>query len=919
MFDGYLALGGTEIINSERLKAYVAHVLPTLPLSSSCCDCDTLAEFLGDAPYTSPLQDEPPWWSPFRTESSDFLGVLPLSLEGFDNSTREVGIVQTTGDGSVAGRPRLGSREMRATALLVATTEKGLDLGMSWLRDALAGSGCAEGDCSGDDLCYLAACPEICEDDLLTDVLDVDIRNIPTADRALEAAEWSSSTGAVSVVYASGNYTLMADGLAGPSTLSRTITGLTPGAVYHINVSMMNGLDSGAATYMDLEVAGSSYSSTSPRIFGPTGAYDTSGAFLEFVATSPTHRIVITPRGTVFGENTVPARIYLAQWSVTRVAQRNIVMAGRVSSLDAGSSYAWTPAAPAGYNRLWESSNGGLTWTAVGAQVPNQHTLTMTRTIQGLVPGHKYRIRLAVRALRTGTTTPTAVGVAVKTTEGAWNDFVGTPPGYTTSSGSTAWVTYEFTAASTTTSLQVSNGSTMTMASGATYTTQIFYMRVEENIDTQPIEPILDPSRPLRTLRNVTTTSGPYVTEVYPPRTAYMQKVEWTMDAGAPRPVGEPIPVTRSLGLGNTTVPEIDCVNGQQVQNNLIVNPSFETNTTGWSNTGTGWGAVTQVSDTKATQGTYVGRITATAATSTPTVLSTVLTGLMPGSAYTFSLDGGSSVSNVNMLLRAQGTTWGAVGTDVPLSSLAAGTRKALTFYIPPDHTGSVTLSATFTPMVGSVAIGAYVWADAALLTNTAYATPYFDGSTLGGTWNGTAHGSASKWTNPIAATVVDPDCPPVLAPPRPPVVIDSCVLPPDLWLRYPIDVPAELTQRGLSAFPAVTLTTGSLAARGVRVRFYANPFSVPADQIDPCSYCGEFVLSYLPPNGALTVDTSLRDAWLVVNGQRQTAMSLLYGSDGGPLTWPEMTCGVPYLMAVDLDADTSPLIGLALDVIPAF
>jgi hypothetical protein len=36
-------------------------------------------------------------------------------------------------------------------------------------------------------------------------------------------------------------------------------------------------------------------------------------------------------------------------------------------------------------------------------------------------------------------------------------------------------------------------------------------------------------------------------------------------------------------------------------------------------------------------------------------------------------------------------------------------------------------------------------------------------------------------------------------------------------------------------------------------------------------------------------------------------------------MTWPEMDCGVPYLMTLDLDADTPPLIGLELDVTPAF
>lgn len=71
---------------------------------------------------------------------------------------------------------------------------------------------------------------------------------------------------------------------------------------------------------------------------------------------------------------------------------------------------------------------------------------------------------------------------------------------------------------------------------------------------------------------------------------------------------------------------------------------------------------------------------------------------------------------------------------------------------------------------------------------------------------------------------------------------------------------------------------------------------------VDPCSWCSEFILSYLPPNTDLSVDAIRERAYATVaGGPEQPADTLLYGSDGGPMSWSSLSCNIPYLFAIDV------------------
>lgn len=71
---------------------------------------------------------------------------------------------------------------------------------------------------------------------------------------------------------------------------------------------------------------------------------------------------------------------------------------------------------------------------------------------------------------------------------------------------------------------------------------------------------------------------------------------------------------------------------------------------------------------------------------------------------------------------------------------------------------------------------------------------------------------------------------------------------------------------------------------------------------VDPCGYCSEFILSYLPANAELTVDGLTHAAYASISGgPAKPASHLLYGTNGIPMSWPQLSCGIPYIMTVDV------------------
>lgn len=162
MYNGYLSLGGTEIANSTRLKAYVTNNAPHITYKN-CEECDGLLTALGDTAYTTPSADEAPWYDPIFPVTNEFYGVSILAVEGIEDSTGSVPVTEAITDGGSIGQMRLATRAIRVKVLMVARNEYAMSYGMTWLRNALRPPPCTDhggGSCGGAQLCYYAACPD---------------------------------------------------------------------------------------------------------------------------------------------------------------------------------------------------------------------------------------------------------------------------------------------------------------------------------------------------------------------------------------------------------------------------------------------------------------------------------------------------------------------------------------------------------------------------------------------------------------------------------------------------------------------------------------------------------------------------------------------------------------------------------------
>lgn len=191
---------------------------------------------------------------------------------------------------------------------------------------------------------------------------------------------------------------------------------------------------------------------------------------------------------------------------------------------------------------------------------------------------------------------------------------------------------------------------------------------------------------------------------------------------------------------------------------------------------------------------------------------------------------------------------------------------------------------------------------------------PYFDGSTpdvpgYDYQWVGAANASPSirhRVSALVTDPLADPDCVTLPVPPTPPTVPSDCIDEgPGEWRRYVVQVPASEVHIWTATLPTIVLHTGSFAERQVRVRFFPNPDGLPPREMNTEVPEGELILTYVPPNSTIVLDGVAQRVWAQVNGgDTIPANHLLYGTGGSPATWPELTCGVEYLIALDVPTD---------------
>ena len=154
-----MSVNGVEVLNVARAHAYITQHLPGL---TARCNAPELREALGHSEYTTPQDDDAPWYQGNRPAAERFYGLFPLGTQGADDSTRSMNVTELIGDGAIHTMPRHGSREIRVTALAVAADGEAMAEGLAWLRSVLAGEDCADPSqlgCTGKDVVMYSAKP----------------------------------------------------------------------------------------------------------------------------------------------------------------------------------------------------------------------------------------------------------------------------------------------------------------------------------------------------------------------------------------------------------------------------------------------------------------------------------------------------------------------------------------------------------------------------------------------------------------------------------------------------------------------------------------------------------------------------------------------------------------------------------------
>lgn len=155
-------LGGTEIVNDSRTTAYMKNgIKPDTLTVNGDCGCGNILALAGcDSEYTTPAEDNAPWYDPAIPESAEFAGFLSTEFEGM-SSTYSRSVTESIADGATVGRSRFGSRTLSWKGFLFGSSCCGVAYGLRWLGKTLQGSKNCGNNCFGDDLELLVCCPSM--------------------------------------------------------------------------------------------------------------------------------------------------------------------------------------------------------------------------------------------------------------------------------------------------------------------------------------------------------------------------------------------------------------------------------------------------------------------------------------------------------------------------------------------------------------------------------------------------------------------------------------------------------------------------------------------------------------------------------------------------------------------------------------
>ena len=220
-----------------------------------------------------------------------------------------------------------------------------------------------------------------------------------------------------------------------------------------------------------------------------------------------------------------------------------------------------------------------------------------------------------------------------------------------------------------------------------------------------------------------------------------------------------------------------------------------------------------------------------------------------------------------------------------------------------------------------AVAANPYEWSQEIPLIqgfmDPAVVVPYVDGVVPeGGMFDADGY-IETEVTCPVTEyqPVYDPACPFVIPPPGLPSVDIVCFDFPVNFVRRQFVVPEGSVPTWGDMVPYLQIKAPTYEVRSLRLRFYSDVLGAGDPSTDPCNFCGDIVFSYIPANSTLIFDGSDKKVYLSTpGGGSRRADSLVFGSDGSPFLWPELSCGIGYIVTVDLpQSQQPPIIDMSL------
>lgn len=663
-------------------------------------------------------------------------------------------------------------------------------------------------------------------------------------------------------------------------------------------------------------------------IFGWTTTHTppTSPTVLDFIPRTTSLFLSIQPTDS---EPLVPTiDLEVQDALVHRVARPGVVAFGTGDDAVPPSD-GWTHLAPATMQVTWilGSQVQGRS-VRTDARAPSGSALTYTtahgpqRTLYGLRPGSRYRLMIEFDAFYSVTDVSASLSLVPNVVIGNSINPVVT---YTDDNPGTFqyfWVV-EFTATATSSNLAFHPGSNLSLGSFGLVIWQFSEYMVEEILATDTAPP--QPGRlQERVMYEVKASQGPILTDVRSSPCGVMGRISYSLRAGNPFKYRSPI-FAGGLPAGTSaTVPDILCSEDGLAQIvNYAYNPSVELNATDWAAGGLNATGV-RVASATARVGGFIFR--ASAPNSPGNLLSnatayynaaTVVAGPepQPGETITTSIyfrtTGAVNAGTYDWTIFVTMVgfpSFSFTGSEViTTGDITAGTWRRIqaTFTLPDNISLSVIETAIEPP--SGLTQGGLIETDGLMIQTGPVATEPFDETFPNVEWAAAPNVSALILSPVLEDISEDPDCPTPPAPPAPPTIDDACIIAPNSYNRTVVAISADTVPRNLTAYPVITLTAGAADVRQARIRFWENPDSLTIDDLDPCSFDGEIVVSYLASGATMVIDGVLHEATIskpgfpTVNGNH-----LLYGPDGGPVDWPELSGGIPYLVTLELDS-TAP------------